>query len=71
MFITWFNICYFLTINKVFTSSAYIYIILIKIKVCNKVYKVLTPNHEIHIYVYFKKKKKVCISNFLKTLKDK
>ena len=55
MFITWFNICYFLTINKVFTSSAYIYIyiILIKIKVCNKVYKVLTPNHEIHIYGLF------------------
>ena len=57
MFVTWFNICYFLTINKVFTSSAYIYIyiyiILIKIKVCNKVYKVLTPNHEIHIYGLF------------------
>ena len=45
MFVTWLNICYFFTFNKVFTSS--IYITLIKIK------GFLTPNHDSQ-----KKKKK-------------
>ena len=51
MFVTWLNICYFFTFNKVFTSSVYIYIYiyitLIKIK------GFLTPNHDSQ-----KKKKK-------------
>ena len=45
MFVTWLNICYFFTFNKVFASS--IYITLIKIK------GFLTPNHDSQ-----KKKKK-------------
>ena len=45
MFVTWLNIYYFFTFNKVFTSS--IYITLIKIK------GFLTPNHDSQ-----KKKKK-------------
>ena len=58
MFVTWLNICYFFTFNKVFTSS--IYITLIKIK------GFLTPNHDSQ-----KKKKKTMKSKTMLSSKRK
>ena len=63
MFVTWLNICYFFTFNKVFTSS--IYITLIKIK------GFLTPNHDSQKNKKKKKKKTMKSETMLSSKRKK